>query len=78
MNKIKITVETKSRSKVVSILESALSKAEFQNDLFNIFFKHYNQGGRYSVQCFQCKLHSSGRSRVIEKRRLLTQFPLLF
>ena len=37
MNKIKITVETKSRSKVVSILESALSKAEFQNDLFNIF-----------------------------------------
>ena len=37
MNKFKITVETKSRSKVVSILESALSKAEFQNDLFNIF-----------------------------------------
>lgn len=37
MNKIKITVETKSRSKVVSVLESALSKAEFQNDLFNIF-----------------------------------------
>ncbi len=37
MNKFKITVETKSRSKVVSVLESALSKAEFQNDLFNIF-----------------------------------------
>ncbi len=37
MNKFKITVETKSRSKVVSVLESALSKAEFQNGLFNIF-----------------------------------------
>lgn len=37
MNKFKITVETKSRSKVVSVLESALSKSEFQNDLFNIF-----------------------------------------
>ena len=37
MNKFNITVETKSRSKVVSVLESALSKAEFQNDLFNIF-----------------------------------------
>ena len=37
MNKFKITVETKSRSKVVSVLESALSKAEIKNDLFNIF-----------------------------------------